>query len=215
MLDLTPSQKRERPFLKYFGVFSLLCALVYLLYGPVFINSSESENRKFIDSFYKRSPDLIVVFTGASGRIPYALKLAKKFKQNQIFISGVYSKNSIQSLIIPLKNRTGIDVNYLELDYQARNTVENILSTLQYLRKNKNFQNILIVSHDYHIMRIKTLMNALKRENDPFLFYYSGVGTDYSKLSSIALLYKEIFKLIRAYLFVSLWTSESELNSSY
>ena len=127
-----------------------------------------------------------------------------------IFITGVYGKNSVQTLINPLRIEGQIDVNLLEIDYFARNTVENCLSTLRYLREKKGFKKILIVSHDYHIPRIRTIFNNILTEKDAFEFYYSGVTTDYSVWRNLKVLYVEVYKFIRTYAFLMIWDSESD-----
>ncbi|MBL6988527.1 MAG: YdcF family protein [Bacteriovoracaceae bacterium] len=176
---------------------------------------SVRENEEASDFFYRRPPDAIVVFTGDGGRIPYAIKKALEYKQENlnIFITGVYSKNTVETLLRPFKINKDIDLGHLEIDYTARNTVENVISTLRYLRGKKGLDKVLIISHDYHIMRIKLIMNKLKTAEDNYQFYYSGIKTDYKNLRNLKLLYKEVFKLIRTYGFLLFWTPETPSES--
>jgi uncharacterized SAM-binding protein YcdF (DUF218 family) len=161
--------------------------------------------------FFNRPPDLIVVFTGDQGRIPYALRKAKELKQSQIFITGVHSKNSVQTLLNPLTLSEDFDANFLEIDYLARNTVENVISTLRYLRENRSLKTVLIISHDYHIMRIKLITNKIKASSDQIEFFYEGVPTSYANKRNLKILYKEVYKLFRTYLFLLLWDVDSTM----
>lgn len=183
---------------------------LYLLSGYFFILLSDNETKESAETFYQSSPDLIVIFTGDQGRIPFGIKLAKSYSQSNIFITGVYGKNSVQTLLNPLELDGKIDTNLLEIDYFARNTVENCLSTLRYLREKKGFKKIMIVSHDYHIPRIRTIFNNILTEEDPYEFFYMGVASDYSNLRNLKVLYKEVYKFIRTYAFLMIWDSDSE-----
>ena len=185
---------------------------IYLICGYFFVLFSANENDRSQQRFFKDSPDLIVIFTGQSGRIPYGMSLAKKFDQSNIFITGVYEKNSVQTLLAPLELEDKIDHNLLEIDYYARNTVENCISTLRYLREKKGFKNILVISHDYHIPRIKTIFFSFLADDDHFELFYSGVSSDYTDWKNLKILYTEVYKYIRTYAFLMIWdTSEYSL----
>ncbi|HLE12620.1 MAG: hypothetical protein A2504_04055 [Bdellovibrionales bacterium RIFOXYD12_FULL_39_22] len=188
--------------------FSLTFFLIYSFFCYFFILSSNKENTNSSEFFFNRPPDVIVVFTGDTGRIPYAIEQAKKFKQSNILITGVYSKNTVESLLRPLEDAADLDINQLSIDYTARNTIENAIATLRHLREHKTLFNVLIISHDYHLMRIKLTMNKLRTGHDDFEFFYSGIKTDYSKWRNLKILYKEVFKLFRAYIFLSFWDAE-------
>ncbi len=200
----TTSTKLKRKILNFL-LFLTLCAVLYSICCVFFILVSSNENKLAEESLFNRPPDLIVVFTGDQGRIPFALKRAREYRQSQIFITGVHSQNSVQTLLSPLNLGEDIDPNFLEIDYLARNTVENVISTLRYLRAEKSMKRVLIVSHDYHIMRIKLIVNRLKVESEGFEFYYQGVQTQYTNYRNLKILYKEVFKLVRAQLFLLLW----------
>lgn len=201
---------RSLRYLKNFSFFLFIFLLLYLFCGYFFILSNKKEVQRTVETFYQSSPDLIVVFTGSSGRIPHALHLAKKFKQGHIFITGVYSKNSIDTLIAPLKIDNELNVDLLEIDYWARNTLENALSTIRYLRQSKNFKRILIVSHDYHIPRIKMIMEYMTRNDDQYKLYYKGIPSDFTKMKSLKTLYQEVYKWIRTLGLLLIWDADSE-----
>lgn len=202
--------KRTRLFRYTQNIFFLffMAFIGYSIFCFLFILVSQDENKITNNTLYNRPPDIIVVFTGDKGRIPYALKMAKAFKQPNVFITGVYSKNTVQSLIKEIKLGDEINPDLLQIDYLARNTVENVLSTLHYLRQNKNsVKKVLIVSHDYHIMRIKLIVNTLKNDSDNFVFYYTGFQSNYKSTRSIKVLYKEVFKFFRTSAFLALWST--------
>lgn len=184
-------------------LFSL--SFIYLVAGYFFVLYSINENDKSQEHFFKDAPDLIVIFTGQSGRIPYGISVAKNYNQSNIFITGVYEKNSVQTLLAPLELEDKIDHNLLDIDYYARNTVENCISTLRYLREKKGFKNILVISHDYHIPRIKTIFHSIMADDDDYEIYYSGVSTDYTEWRNLKILYTEVYKYLRTYAFLMIW----------
>lgn len=189
----------------------IMCVMIisYSFSCILFLIASNRENLIAKNTFFKKHPDIIVVFTGDKGRIPYAMKLAKDFNQTNILISGVHSKNNIDKIIRSLDLSEKIDPNLLQLDYSARNTVENVIETLAYLRSSKGLEKILIVSHDYHIVRIKTIVENIRRKTDTFKFNYIGIKTNFSKINNIKKLYQEVYKFFRTYTFLLLWGPES------
>lgn len=186
----------------------VLLFLVYTICCFLFILVSNNENKVTKEAFFQKNPDLLVVFTGDTGRIPFAIDKAKEYPASQIFITGVYAKNSIKTLIAPLGIEGQIDLNRLEIDHLARNTVENVVATLRFLRTKKNHKTAMVISHDYHIMRIKIIVDKLMTEEDGYDFYYYGVQTDYTNFRNLKVLYKEVFKLARTYLFLMLWDTD-------
>lgn len=185
-----------------FGLYSFACGIILL--------DARSESKASRAAFVENPPDLIVVFTGDKGRIKYAINKAKELKQPNVFISGVHQKNTIQTLINPIDpNLTEAD--HFEIDYTARNTVENVAQTYKYLRSNRALHKILIISSDYHILRIKQILHSLKTEEDKFEFYFSPVQSDYFTSRNIKLLYTEVFKIIRTKVFLSFWDHQDPI----
>ncbi len=200
------------------GLNALLLAVLFMaLYSVVcatFVFTAESETQEAAAAYYKRPPDLIVVFTGDVGRIPYALKKAHEYKQSHILISGVGGGNTVTSLVstdaatADLMQMENFDIGLLEIDYLARNTLENVIETLRYLRKNSGMKNILVISHDYHIVRIMTLFNVIRSDQDPYVVHYAALKSDYSNWRNLKILYKEVFKLARNMVMLALWDDE-------
>lgn len=190
-----------------FIIFTTLC-----VYIPI---HAKRENQLTKEFFFQKTPDMIAVFTGDRGRIGQGIELAKKYPEAKFFISGVDSRNSYKTL---LEYQSPKDINddpnellqtqatNLELDYLSRNTLENVLSTLRYLRKDPtNHKDIIIISSDYHILRIQLYLNKILEENDQFTFYFQSIPSNYSSFRSIKILFSEIVKLFKATMVVIFW----------
>lgn len=201
-------QTRFQRYLKNFSFILVVGFILYSIFCVIFLLVSENASKSSLEKFFNRPPDTIVVFTGDLGRIPFALKKAQEYRQPHIFITGVYSKNNVDTLLTPLKVEEKINPDMLQIDYLARNTLENCISTLRYLRKNKVYKDVLIISHDYHIMRIKLIMNNIVQPGENFNFYYSGIKTKYTNWRNLKILYTEVFKLLRTYGFLVFWDSQ-------
>lgn len=185
--------------------------LCYSFFCVILLLDARNEGKNAKATFVQTSPDLIVVFTGGKGRIKHAVKMAQEFKQPNVFISGVHEKNSVKSIMNPIDPNATESTDHIELDYTARNTVENAISTLKYLRSNRGLNKILIISSDYHIMRIKMIINTLIHEDEKYEFYFTPVSSNYLSFSSIKILYTEVFKLIRTKLFLMYWDQKSPI----
>ncbi|MDO9184310.1 MAG: YdcF family protein [Bacteriovorax sp.] len=190
-------------FLAIFLTYSFICSILLL--------DARNETKNAKTSFVQTPPDLIVAFTGGPGRIEYAIKKAQEFKQPNVFITGVHEKNSVKNLINSADTQ---ETEHIELDYTARNTVENVVNTLKYLRNNRGLNKILIISSDYHIMRIKQIINTLIKDDDKFVFYFSAVPSNYLNLRNIKILYTETFKLVRTKIFLMFWDQKSPIDVS-
>ena len=204
-------QTRSKRFIRNIALILLSSTTAYLLlclYLPIY---AEKENEKTNLAFFKKSPDLIAVYTGDSGRLDYTFKKIEKYPSSKVFISGVYAKNNLKILL----NKQGTDLSvddflnqeshHIELDYLARNTVENSIATLNYLRQLDGHLNILIISSDYHILRISLILETLKSETDDYNFYFESIPKDYSQTRNLKKLFKEVYKLIRTTGFLAFW----------
>ena len=187
----------------FFLLYSFVCTILLL--------DARNETKNSKTTFVQTPPDLIVAFTGGPGRIEYAIKKAQEFKQPNVFITGVNEKNSVKNIINTMDNQ---ETEHIELDYTARNTVENVINTLKYLRNNRGLNKILIISSDYHIMRIKQIINTLTKEDDNFSFYFSAVPSNYLSFRNIKILYIETFKLVRTKIFLMFWDQKSQIDVS-
>lgn len=191
--------------------FTLLLVISYVLtsiYIPIF---AKKQNEISAQAFFQKSPDVIAVYTGDSGRLAYTFQKADKYPSSKIFISGVYAKNNLKILL----NKQGADVSvddfleqeshHIELEYLARNTVENGIATLNYLRKLQGHKNVLIISSDYHILRIALILKTLKQSDDDYNFYFESIPHDYTNTRNLKKLFKEVYKLLRTTTFLMFW----------
>lgn len=202
---------RARRALFNMAAFLIFIGSAYVIVCLALVTVARQATRQADLAFFQKQPDLIVVFTGDQGRIPYAIQKARAFRQSQIFISGVYKTNSVDSLVAPLADEVNdIDINMLEIDYQARNTVENVMFTYKHLRHNFALRKVLIISHDYHLARIIKIVESLRRDDDKTEFYYSGVETDFTKWRNLKILATEAFKFTRTWLFLMLWDTDMD-----
>ena len=210
---------KQNQYLRYSRKAATWLFIFISIYGLVAISLlivSNHETAKSESFFNKRRPDLIAVFTGDIGRIPFTFKKAIEFDQSRIFISGVHARNTVNILlekqapsdIKDLPNR--IDSNQLEIDYLSKNTIENVLSVLRFSRKNQEIRQVLIISHDYHIARIRSIVNVLKEQNSTVSYSYYGIRSNYLNLRNIKILLKEVYKLVRSFAFLWPWENDSE-----
>lgn len=198
---------------RIFNVVILLTSL-FIAYSSVclyLIIDSRNEASEAKARFVESPPDLIVVFTGGPGRIQLAAEKSKEFNQPNVFISGVYEKNSVQTLVGSLDTDLKETSDYIEIDYTARNTVENVLATLKHLRSTRGLNEILIISSDYHITRIKSIFNSLEKPNEQFKFFFSPVMNNYWNYNNIKILYTEVFKIARTKIFMALWDQKTPI----
>jgi uncharacterized SAM-binding protein YcdF (DUF218 family) len=205
----TKSTRATRVFQSVIIYFFVLF-IVYSVSSISIILYSQSLNSNAVEAYYQNPPDLIVVFTGDKGRIPLALTKSTEYKQPNLFITGVYTSNTVDSILKLRKEYSKqINSNLIEIDYDARNTVENTISTLRYLRKKKNMKNVLIISHDYHILRIKMLLSQIMRTEEDYVFQFMGVNSYYKEIRTLKIVYKEVYKIIRTSIFLLLWDQET------
>ncbi|MDA9189732.1 YdcF family protein [bacterium] len=203
-------QRRLKNSFFYTFIFFLLCSVV----ATSFVLFSHHESINTEEFFFEKRPDLMVVFTGDSGRIPYALKLYDDYQFPKLFITGVYAKNTVESLVRKY-GKEKIDPSQIEIDYLAQNTVGNIVATLRYLKDQGNIKNVLIITHDYHILRSKFLMNKIKdSETLPYKFHYLGLEANYASFRNIRILVTEFFKFLRIGWIISFGDKNKILSNS-
>ncbi|MBY0414771.1 MAG: YdcF family protein [Bdellovibrionales bacterium] len=196
-------------------IFLVSVFLCYTFVCTILLLDARNEGKNAKATFVQTPPDLIVVFTGGQGRIEFAVKRAQEFKQPNVFITGVHEKNSVKTIMNPIDPEAENETDHIELDYTARNTVENVVSTLKYLRNNRGLNKILIISSDYHIMRIKMIVDSLMHDDEKYEFFFSPVPSNYLSIKSIKILYTEVFKLARTKLFLLYWDGKSPMQNFY
>lgn len=181
------------------AVFALLATFIF--YIPIY---AKMHKEKSDGAFFQKSPDAIAVFTGDKGRIAYAMELLKKNPTAKLFISGVYSANSFQTILN--KHVASEETEELaspdmqvDLDYESKNTFENVRETVEYLKSNPELKRVLIISSDYHIMRINLIFSHFIK-NPKQEFYYDSVPTDYTSWKEARKLLLESLKITRTFI---------------
>lgn len=186
--------------------FFLFCSFViFCAFLPYY---GFKENERSDNAFYKRAPDLIAVYTGDVGRISQAIKMAKESDHSQILISGVNVRNTLKTFLDSYEQEE-LESKMIEIDYFARNTYENVIYTLRYLRMQKVLGNVLIISSDYHIFRIQMLLSRLRSSDDNYKFYYQGIPKNYLSWRSMKILFKEGVKVLKTAAFLVTWDEEN------
>jgi uncharacterized SAM-binding protein YcdF (DUF218 family) len=100
--------------------------------------------------------DAIVILTGGSERIGYAIELLNRDLALELFISGVGKNATIESIL--RENGTGLpeDISRLipriTLGYEAENTKGNAIETAQWL-ESKGYKTVRLVTANYHFPR--------------------------------------------------------------
>lgn len=188
-------------------IFVLSVALItsFIAYIPIY---AKMQKGRAAGAFFQKSPDAIAVFTGDKGRITYAMEILKRNPTSKLFISGVYAKNSYETLLdkqAPPSSyeELGDHGMQVDLDYESKNTFENVRETVEYLKSNPDLSNILIISSDYHIMRVKLISSHLIHSAKPVLFFDS-VTSEYNSWKDIKKLLKEAVKIARTYVLLKI-----------
>jgi hypothetical protein len=215
---------------KYWFIF-FIPPLIYGSFAILIMRFAAIQNTLADKKFFKKAPDLLAVFTGDTGRIKFTLDKSKEYNYPKVLISGVYEKNTIESLVrthyqekpIPFPTGTDqqvnllnpplaspLDSNKIDIDYQAQNTIENVLSTLEHLRSQPELKKVLIISSDYHLYRIDQIINKLRKSHENFEISYFGIPSKFNEFRTYRLLFKEITKNVETWFFLLLWNKEGE-----
>ncbi len=193
----------------FVSALSLALLVTFIVYIPIY---AKMQKGRAAGAFFQKSPDAIAVFTGDKGRIAYAMELLKKNPTSKLFISGVYAANSFQTIL----NKQGSPTTTAELsaagmqvdlDYESKNTFENVRETVEYLKSNPELNKVLIISSDYHIMRVKLIishfMSGSKQQ-----FYFDSVPNSYTSWQDTRKLLKEALKLGRTFVLLKVFREE-------
>jgi len=126
----------------------LLLAVVLLLIGfLLFADSIEREHRD-----PERSADGIAVLTGGVSRIDEAMKLLSRHKAKRLLITGVNRTTTTEEL----KQLSSQGDQYfsccVDIDYEARNTIDNATETSQWVA-NHHYNSVIVVTSNYHMPR--------------------------------------------------------------
>lgn len=194
--------------------FLMLIAVIliatFIIYIPIY---AKMQKGRAHGAFFQKSPDAIAVFTGDKGRIAYAMELVKRNPTTKLFISGVHGANSFQTI---LKNQSSNPMTaktlaqpyvQVDLDYESKNTYENVRETIQYLKSNPDLKKILIISSDYHIMRVKLILSHFI-SNSKQEFYFDSVSGNYGSWKQTKKLLLEALKITRTFIQLKVFRGE-------
>lgn len=193
----------------FVSALSLALLITFIVYIPIY---AKMQKGRAAGAFFQKSPDAIAVFTGDKGRISYAMELLKKNPTSKLFISGVYAANSFQTILNKQGSAsTNAELSaagmQVDLDYESKNTFENVRETVEYLKSNPELNKVLIISSDYHIMRVKLIishfMSGSKQE-----FYFDSVPNSYTTWKDTRKLLKEALKLGRTFILLKVFREE-------
>lgn len=208
----TKSTRFRRLLLSGSIIIVLMAGLLisFISYIPIY---AKMQKEKAAGAFFQKSPDAIAVFTGDKGRIAHALDLVQKNPSAKLFISGVYATNSFRTLVnnqkeiqnkVEMLDASNVQV---DLDYESRNTFENVRETVQFLNQNKQFNKVLVISSDYHILRISMIFSHFITGQKPE-FYYDSVINKYSTWDDVRKLLKESVKYLRALVLLKIFNRD-------
>lgn len=192
----------------FISVVSLAVLISFLVYIPIY---AKMQKGRASGAFFQKSPDAIAVFTGDKGRIAHALELLKKNPSAKLLISGVHAANSFQTIldkqVNPVSPDTGMAMKapdmQVELDYQSRNTFENVRETVKFLKSDPKLNSVLIISSDYHIMRVKLILSHFMQGSKPE-FYFDSVPSTFNSWKDVRKLLKEAVKIVRSFVILKI-----------
>jgi uncharacterized SAM-binding protein YcdF (DUF218 family) len=189
--------------------FASALMVTFVVYIPIY---AKMQKGRAAGAFYQKSPDAIAVFTGDKGRIAYGMELLKKNPTSKLFISGVHEKNSFQTIINNQESPVATDdLNspsmQVDLDYESKNTFENVRETVQFLKDNPDLNKVLIISSDYHIMRVNLIISHFMKDAK-HEFYFDSVPNEYTSWRETRKLLKEALKVMRTFVQLKILRSE-------
>jgi uncharacterized SAM-binding protein YcdF (DUF218 family) len=207
----TKSTRLRRLFFSggFVFLFSFAVIAAFIAYIPIY---AKMQKGRAAGAFYQKSPDAIAVFTGDKGRIAYAIELLNKNPSAKLFISGVHAANSFKTILQSQVNpATGVafrmDEMQVELDYNSKNTFENVRETVKFLKSDPKLNTVLIISSDYHIMRVKLILTHLIDQSKPE-FYFDSVINSYNSWSDFRKLLKEAVKIARSFVVLKIFRED-------
>jgi uncharacterized SAM-binding protein YcdF (DUF218 family) len=207
----TKSTRLRRLFFSggFVFLFSFAVIAAFIAYIPIY---AKMQKGRAAGAFYQKSPDAIAVFTGDKGRIAYAIELLNKNPSAKLFISGVHAANSFKTILQSQVNpATGVafrmDEMQVELDYNSKNTFENVRETVKFLKSDPKLNTVLIISSDNHIMRVKLILTHLIDQSKPE-FYFDSVINSYNSWSDFRKLLKEAVKIARSFVVLKIFRED-------
>jgi uncharacterized SAM-binding protein YcdF (DUF218 family) len=127
---------------------ALMLTLVLLAIGfLIFVRGIERDQRE-----PENASDGIAVLTGGVARIDQAMKLLTQGKAKRLLITGVNRVTSTEALKELASQGDQLFSCCVDIDHEARNTIDNATETSQWVAKN-HYQSIIVVTSNYHMPR--------------------------------------------------------------
>ena len=99
-----------------------------------------------------RTADGIAVLTGGAARIDEAMKLLTQQKAKRLLITGVNRTTSTEELKQLASQGDQLFSCCVDIDKEARNTIDNATETSQWVARN-HYTSIIVVTSNYHMPR--------------------------------------------------------------
>lgn len=197
----------------FFLALSMALFITFIVYIPIY---AKMQKGRTAGAFFQKSPDAIAVFTGDKGRIAYAIELLNKNPSAKLFISGVHAANSFKTILESQVNPTTglafrMDEMQVELDYASRDTFENVRETVKFLKLDPKLSKVLIISSDYHILRVNLILSHMIHESKPE-FYFDSVASSFDSWTDVRKLLKEALKIVRSFVVLKIFREDLVLD---
>ncbi len=96
--------------------------------------------------------DGITVLTGGVARIDEAMKLLANHKASRVLITGVYKDTTKEELKQLASQGDQLFTCCVDIDREARNTIDNATETAVWVAKHK-YNSVIVVTSNYHMPR--------------------------------------------------------------
>jgi uncharacterized SAM-binding protein YcdF (DUF218 family) len=144
------SRGRFRGFLGGVRLIFDACLLLLVLLAIGFIVFAEGLERYHHEP--ERAADGIAVLTGGPARIDQAMKLLAGGKAKRLLITGVNRTTSTESLKELASQGDQFFSCCVDIDKEARNTIDNATETSQWAASH-HYQSVILVTSNYHMPR--------------------------------------------------------------
>ena len=129
-------------------IFDLVMLAVVMLVIGFFIFTGSIERSQL----EPRTADGIAVLTGGAARIDKAMKLLTQQKAKRLLITGVNRTTSTEELKQLASEGDQLFTCCVDIDKEARNTIDNATETSQWVARN-HYTSVIVVTSNYHMPR--------------------------------------------------------------
>jgi uncharacterized SAM-binding protein YcdF (DUF218 family) len=129
-------------------IFDLVMLAVVMLVIGFFIFTGSIERSQL----EPRTADGIAVLTGGAARIDEAMKLLTQQKAKRLLITGVNRTTSTEELKQLASQGDQLFSCCVDIDKEARNTIDNATETSQWVARN-HYNSVIVVTSNYHMPR--------------------------------------------------------------